>query len=173
MNYQKITDILAKIREKTDFIPEIALVLGSGLGQFAELIGHKQIIPYKDIEGFPVSTVLGHEGRFVFGEVRGVKVAAMQGRVHYYEGYDMEDVVLPVRILRLMGAKTLILTNAAGGINPSFKAGDFMVITDHIASFVPSVLRGPNADELGVRFPDMSSIYDRELIARIQESAKE
>ena len=171
MTYEQIQNMLDLVRQKTGFVPEVALVLGSGLGGFADKIEKESEIPYSEITGFPLSTVPGHEGKFIFGSVGGVRVAAMQGRVHYYEGYDMDEVVLPIRILRLMGAEKLILTNAAGGINPSFESGDFMIIKDHIASFVPSVLRGANIDELGVRFPDMSSIYDPELISDIKKSA--
>ena len=173
MTYESIQNMLEQVRKKTDFVPEIALVLGSGLGGFADSIGKEAEIPYSAIEGFPVSTVSGHEGKFIFGKVGGVKIAAMQGRVHYYEGYSMDEVVLPIRLLKLMGAEKLILTNAAGGINPAFESGDLMIIKDHIASFVPSVLRGTNIDELGVRFPDMSSIYDSELIRDIKKSAAE
>ena len=149
--------------EKTDFLPEIGLVLGSGLGNYGEQMEVEAEIPYGEIEGFPVSTVPGHEGRFLFGTIGGKKLVVMQGRVHYYEGYEMEDVVLPIRLMGLLGAGTLILTNAAGGIHPSFAGGDLMLIEDQIASFVPSPLRGQNLDSLGTRFPDMSQIYDPDL----------
>lgn len=128
-------------------------------------------LDYHDIDGFPVSTVAGHKGRFIFGYVNGVPVVCMQGRVHYYEGYPMTDVVLPTRLMKLMGAKVLFLTNAAGGLNYDFAAGDFMMITDHIMNFVPSPLIGPNIDELGLRFPDMSEIYKKDLQQIIRDSA--
>ena len=169
--YQKLMTCLESVREKTDFKPEIALVLGSGLGDFAERIQIEQIIKYTDIEGFPVSTVKGHKGRFVFGYVEKTPVVIMQGRVHYYEGYPMSDVVLPTRLMGLLGAKKLLLTNAAGGANPSFHPGDLMMITDHITTAVPSPLIGPNIDELGVRFPDMSHVYDVKLNDIIRSQA--
>lgn len=171
--YEKLQNCLKSVRKKTDFVPEVALILGSGLGEYAQEIQVVTTIDYKDIEGFPVSTVAGHKGRFVFGYVNTVPVVIMQGRVHYYEGYPMTDVVLPTRLMGLMGAKILFLTNASGGINGDFKPGDFMIIRDHIASFVPSPLIGANLDELGPRFPDMSDIYRKELRDMIKETAKE
>jgi purine-nucleoside phosphorylase len=171
--YEKLQNCLKSVREKTDFVPEVALILGSGLGEYAEEIEVAATIDYKDIEGFPVSTVAGHKGRFIFGYVNKVPVVIMQGRVHYYEGYPMTDVVLPTRLMGLLGAKTLFLTNACGGINKEFHAGDFMLIKDHIATSVPSPLLGENIDELGPRFPDMSDVYRRELRGLIKEAAKE
>lgn len=169
--YQKLQNCLASIREKTNFRPEIAVILGSGLGDYAEHIEVETIISYKEIADFPTSTVIGHKGRFVFGYVNKVPVVIMQGRVHYYEGYDMSDVVLPARLMKLMGAEVLFLTNAAGGIQLGMNAGDFMLIKDQIASFVPSPLRGANVDELGVRFPDMSQVYDKELQLLVKKAA--
>jgi len=169
--YSKLTKCLDIVRSKTGFTPEIALVLGSGLGGYASEISVEAIIPYGDIEGFPVSTVPGHQGRFVFGYVQDAPVVIMQGRVHYYEGYAMNEVVLPVRLMGLMGARILFLTNAVGGINLSFTAGDFMLIRDHILFGVPSPLIGHNADELGTRFPDMSEVYDRGLRGLIKAAA--
>ncbi len=171
--YQKLKNCLINIRKITDFVPETVLILGSGLGDFAERIKIEKTVYYNEIDGFPVSTVTGHKGCFVFGYFEDKPIAIMNGRVHYYEGYDMADVVLPVRLLREMGAKKLIITNAAGGINPDFKPGDLMLITDQISSFVPSPLRGPNIDELGVRFPDMSSIYSKRLSDIIRKAAME
>jgi len=171
--YEKLLSCLKSVREKTDFVPEVALILGSGLGEYAEEIEVAATIDYKDIEGFPVSTVAGHKGRFIFGYVNKVPVVIMQGRVHFYEGYPMTDVVLPTRLMGLMGAKTLFLTNASGGVNKEFKPGDFMLLKDHIATFVPSPLIGTNIGELGTRFPDMSDIYRKELRAVIKEAAKE
>jgi len=171
--YAKLKNCLESVREKTDFVPEIALILGSGLGEYAEEIKVEASIDYKDIEGFPISTVAGHKGRFVFGYVNDVPVVIMQGRVHFYEGYPMTDVVLPARLMGLMGAKVLFLTNACGGVNKEFKPGDFMLLRDHIASFVPSPLIGANLEELGPRFPDMSDVYSRELQQIIREAAGE
>ena len=170
--YQKLQTCLASIRKKTDFKPEVALILGSGLGDYADGIRIEATVDYTEIKGFPTSTVAGHKGRFVFGYVQDVPVVIMQGRVHYYEGYPMSDVVLPTRLMGMMGAKKLFLTNAAGGVNPSFKPGDFMMITDHITTGVPSPLIGPNLDELGSRFPDMSEVYSRRLQDVIRTSAK-
>lgn len=171
--YKKLNEYVRIIRKKTDFVPQIALVLGSGLGGFAEKIEKAAEIPYGDIQGFPVSTVSGHEGKFIFGSLNGINIVCMQGRVHYYEGYTIEDVVLPIRIMGLLGAKVLFLTNASGGINESFNAGDFMLITDHISSLVQSPLIGENIDELGVRFPDMSCVYDKDLADIIRQCAKD
>ena len=161
----------AFVSARVDFKPEIALVLGSGLGGFAEKIDVKQTLDYKDIPDFPVSTVWGHAGKFVFGYCDGVPVAVMQGRVHMYEGYTPQEAVLPLRLLHRLGARVLFLTNAAGGIQPGMKAGEFMLITDQISSFVPSPLRGENIDELGVRFPDMSAIYSARLQKIIRKVA--
>lgn len=169
--YERIEKCLECFRERIDFTPDIGLVLGSGLGDYAEGIKIVSTLDYKDIEGFPVSTVLGHKGRFVFGYVGNVKVVIMQGRVHYYEGYKMEDVVLPIRLMKMMGAKILFLTNAAGGVNFDFHAGDLMLISDQIC-MAPSPLIGENPDELGVRFPDMSNIYNKELREIVRQTAK-
>lgn len=170
--YEKLQNCLKCIREKTDFQPEAALILGSGLGDYAESIDIRAEVSYQDIEGFPVSTVPGHKGRFVFGYVNQVPVVIMQGRVHYYEGYAMEDVVLPTRLMGMLGAKKLLVTNAAGGINFDFAPGDFMLITDHISIMVPNPLLGANLDELGPRFPDMSEVYSRRMGAVVRGEAK-
>ncbi len=171
--YEKLMRCLESVRKHTDFCPEVALVLGSGLGDYADSIQVETEISYSEIGEFPVSTVPGHDGRFIFGYVNKVPVVCMKGRVHYYEGYPISDVVLPVRLMKLMGAKTLFLTNASGGVNPDFKAGDLMLIRDHIACFVPSPLMGPNEEALGVRFPDMSEVYDKDLQDIIRDCAKE
>lgn len=170
--YRRLNECYESIRERIPFKPKVALVLGSGLGDFADEVEAEGILDYHDIQGFPVSTVPGHKGRFVFTHINGTPVVMMQGRVHYYEGYPMEDVVLPARLMKRMGAEILFLTNAAGGVNFDFKAGDFMMITDQIASLVPSPLIGPNADELGPRFCDMSHVYDLDLQEVIRQSAK-
>ncbi len=169
--YDKLMKCYACVQKKVKFTPQVALVLGSGLGDYADGIEVTAELDYSEIEGFPVSTVPGHEGKYIFGYVDKVPVVCMKGRVHYYEGYDISDVVLPVRLMRLMGAKVLFLTNASGGVNTTFQAGDFMLINDQIANFVPSPLIGPNMDELGVRFPDMSDIYDKELQKVIRRTA--
>lgn len=170
---EKLFSIYENVRRKVNFAPRVALVLGSGLGDFANEIQLEQVLEYKDIEGFPVSTVSGHAGRFIFGFLEGVPVVCMQGRVHFYEGYTMQDVVLPVRLMGLLGAQKLILTNAAGGVNPSFRPGDLMMITDHISSFVPPALAGPNFARLGTRFPDMSQVYSVGLQDILRKVARE
>ena len=171
--YKKILRCVESIRKKTDFKPEIALVLGSGFGEYASIFEQACEISYTEIEGFPVSTAPGHAGKYLFGYLEGAPVVIMNGRVHYYEGYDISDVVLPIRIMKLLGAEVLFLTNAAGGINSGFKPGDLMMIKDHISTFVPSPIRGENIDELGLRFPDMSSVYNKELQEILKSSAKE
>lgn len=171
--YEKLQNCLKSIRQKTDFEPKVAIVLGSGLGDYAQDIKVVTEVDYSEIEGFPVSTVPGHAGKFIFGYVGDVPVVCMKGRVHYYEGYPISDVVLPTRLMKLMGAEILFLTNASGGVNKNFKAGDFMLITDQISTFAPNPLIGQNIDELGTRFPDMSEIYNKELREIIKETAKE
>ena len=160
-------------RSVTDFVPRVGLILGSGLGGYADQMKVETEIPYGDIPGFPVSTVQGHDGRFLLGYIGQVPVVAMKGRVHYYEGYSMEQVVLPVRLMKMMGSDILFLTNASGGINRAFHVGDFMMITDQISSFAPSPLIGENVSELGERFPDMTHIYDIELQDLIRTTAQE
>lgn len=170
--YTKLLQCYESIKERIPFEPKIALILGSGLGNYGDTFDIVATIPYGEIQGFPQSTVQGHKGRFIFGYVGAVPVVCMQGRVHYYEGYDTADVVLPVRLMKLMGAKLLFLTNAAGGVNLSYKAGDLMLISDHIC-MVPNPLMGANIEELGPRFCDMSDTYDKALRAIIKDKAGE
>lgn len=168
--YTKLLKCFESIKDRIPFQPKVALVLGSGLGEYGNTMDVVAAIPYKDIEGFPQSTVQGHKGQFIFGYVAEVPVVCMQGRVHYYEGYPITDVVLPVRLMKLMGAEVLFLTNAAGGANLSYSAGDLMLISDHI-SMIPNPLMGENISELGVRFPDMSDTYSKELRGIIKAEA--
>lgn len=171
--YKKVVDCYESIKERIPFSPRVALVLGSGLGNYADSMNVKAEISYSEIRDFPVSTVPGHAGKFIFGYVGEVPVVCMKGRVHYYEGYPISDVVLPARLMKRMGAQILFLTNASGGINTSFGAGDFMLIQDHISCFAPNPLIGQNVDEFGVRFPDMSTVYDRELQDKIRKAARD
>ncbi|WP_296257375.1 purine-nucleoside phosphorylase [uncultured Ezakiella sp.] len=171
--YDKLKSVYEDLRRKIDFKPELAITLGSGLGRLADIVEIEEEISYQDIEGFPVSTAPGHKGRFVFAHIHGVPTVIMQGRVHRYEGYSAADTVLPTRLMGMMGAKTLIVTNACGGVNKDFRIGDLMIIRDHIAQFVESPLTGPNINQLGVRFPDMTEVYNKELSDRIEKIAKE
>ena len=161
--YKILLRCVEQIKEKTDFIPEAAVVLGSGLGHFVDSMEVKAEIPYEDIDGFPVSTVAGHQGKLVFGKIGGRNIAAMQGRVHYYEGYDVHDVVIPIRVLKLLGANTAVFTNAVGAINADYRPGDFVVLSDHISSFMPSPLVGENISQLGERFTPVTDLYDRDM----------
>lgn len=171
MEYKEIKDTSDFIKSKIDFKPKIAVVLGSGLGSFVDEIDVKYTLNYSDITHFPHSTVIGHNGRFVFGYIKNIPLVIMQGRFHCYEGYTAEKVVLPIRVMKLLGAEILILTNASGGI--SFKAGTLMVIKDHISNFATNPLLGKNINELGTRFPDMSNVYDKSLINIIHKTAEE
>lgn len=170
--YERICQCLGSVREITDFQPTLGLVLGSGLGDFAEQIQVDEIIDYHQINHFPVSTVESHKSRYVFGQIGDVNLVCMQGRVHYYEGYEMNDVVLPIRLMGMLGIKKLILTNAAGGIRSNFQAGDFMMITGHIPTFIPNPLIGPNVQELGVRFPGMDKVYSEKIQKSIIKAAE-
>lgn len=171
--YKRIMACLECIQKKVNFQPKVALVLGSGLGDYGDNIDIRYRVDYAEIDNFPISTVEGHQGRFLFGYIKDVPVVVMQGRIHYYEGYSMSDVVLPIRLMHLMGAEILMLTNSSGGLNPAFVPGDLMMITDQISTFVPSPLIGKNIDELGTRFPDMTHIYDRSLQQMIRDVAKD
>ncbi len=159
------------LRKQTDFKPDIALVLGSGLGGLADEIETEYEIDYGDIPDFPVSTAPGHKGRFLFGKLCGKNIAAMQGRVHLYEGYTPEQIVMPIRLLRALGAEILILTNACGGISKGLSRGDLMMIDDHISSFIPSPLTGSNDEKTGPRFPDMSEVYSNRMKRILLNSA--
>ncbi len=170
--YSELMESYNSIKHRIPFAPKVAVVLGSGLGGFADGLKIVETIPYGEIEGFAVSTAPGHKGQFVFAYVGDVPVAIMQGRVHYYEGYPMHKVILPIRLLKLMGAEILFLTNAAGGINKDFSVGDFMLITDHITSFAPPALVGENVEQLGDRFPDMTDVYKLSLQNAIRDTAK-
>jgi purine-nucleoside phosphorylase len=161
------------IKDKTNFSPEIGIILGTGLGGLVNEIEAEHILPYEEIPNFPVSTVEGHSGKLIFGLLGGKKVIALQGRFHFYEGYSMNEVVFPVRVMKYLGIEKLIVSNACGGVNPSFEVGDIMIITDHINLFPTNPLIGPNINELGPRFPDMSEAYSKELIKLAEEIAHE
>ncbi len=171
--YEKVEVCYKQIRATVDFLPKVAIVLGSGLGALADVIQVAGTVNYSDITGFPVSTVNGHKGRFVFGYIQEMPVVIMQGRVHFYEGYEISDVVLPIRVMRKLGADILFLTNSAGGLNTMYRPGDFMMITDHIGSFMPSPLKGENIDEWGTRFPSMDNLYDAQLSECIRQAARD
>lgn len=159
------------IREKSGFEPEIGIILGTGLGSLGDHIETVSVIDYTDIPEFPVSTVFGHAGRLILGRLEGKKVIAMQGRFHYYEGYTMQEVTMPVRVMQRLGAKLLVASNACGGLNPAFNAGDIMIITDHINFMGTNPLIGPNLDDFGPRFPDMSEVYDRDMVKLLERVA--
>lgn len=173
MILEKIKQTAAYINERCqNFEPEVGIVLGTGLGDFANNIDEKYTIEYSEIPNFPVSTVQGHKGRLIFGYVGDRRVVAMQGRFHFYEGYGMEQVTFPIRVMKLLGIKNLFVSNASGGINTSFRVGDLMIITDHI-NLMPNPLIGPNIEELGPRFPDMHDCYNHALIAKATAIAEE
>ncbi|MHB1391776.1 MAG: purine-nucleoside phosphorylase [Clostridia bacterium] len=159
------------IKEKSGFEPEIGIILGTGLGSLGDYIEKATVIDYTDIPEFPVSTVFGHAGRLILGYLEGKKVVAMQGRFHYYEGYTMQEVTIPVRVMKQLGIKMLIASNACGGLNPSFKAGDIMIITDHINFMGTNPLIGSNLEEFGPRFPDMSEVYDKGMVKSLERVA--
>jgi purine-nucleoside phosphorylase len=161
------------IRTIYTHIPRVGIVLGSGLGNLSSEIEIEEEIPYQDIPNFPIATVEGHGGKLVFGKLNGRQVVVLSGRFHYYEGYSPEQVVFPIRVMKYLGVETLLLSNAAGGMNKAFRVGDLMIIKDHISLFVVNPLLGKNFDELGPRFPDMSEPYDKELIAKAKAIAAE
>ena len=171
---KNVRECLTYIRSITDFVPKAALVLGSGLGGFTEKLDSIVCeIPYSDIPGFPVSTVSGHAGKFIMGYVEDVPLICMSGRVHYYEGYAPEDVVLPLRVMHALGAEFLFLTNAAGGISSDLKPGSLVLLRDHISLFIPNPLIGENDPDEGERFPDMSEVYDPKLRELVEKAAAE
>lgn len=171
--YQKASESAEYIKSKITHQPEIGIVLGSGLGPLADDMTDVIDIDYKEIPNFPVSTVEGHAGKLVFGKLGSKYVLAMKGRFHYYEGYDVAQVVFPIRVMKLLGINNLVVTNAAGGINRDFSSGALMLIKDHISFFVPSALRGKNMSEFGTRFPDMSEAYSKELRTLAKKVAEE
>ncbi|ANH83683.1 purine-nucleoside phosphorylase [Niabella ginsenosidivorans] len=166
---QQVQETVTFLQEQYSAVPEVGIVLGSGLGNFAQHIKIEKEVPYAEIPNFPVSTVKGHSGKLIFGELAGKKVVAMAGRFHFYEGYTPQEVVFPVRVLKLLGIKLLLLSNAAGGVNPAFSVGDIMIITDHISFGTLNPLIGKNIDDWGTRFPDMSEPYSKHLIARAKK----
>ena len=168
---ERVKETTAYIQSKVSISPEVGIILGTGLGGLAKDIVDQEILDYGSIPNFPVSTVEGHQGRLIFGNLGGKRVVAMQGRFHFYEGYDIKEVTFPVRVMKYLGIKHLFVSNASGGVNPNFEIGDLMIINDHI-NLIPNPLIGPNNSEFGPRFPDMSQAYDHKLIALAQEIAK-
>lgn len=168
---EKIKQTADYIRSKAGNVPETAIILGTGLGALVDHITEKKYIPYTEIPNFPVSTVEGHSGNLIFGRLGNRQVIAMQGRFHYYEGYDMKEVTFPVRVMKQLGVNILFVSNAAGGMNKEFRVGDIMIITDHINLFPENPLRGKNYEELGPRFPAMTEAYDKRLVAAAEEIA--
>lgn len=169
---EKVNHCVEQVRRRVSELPRIGIVLGSGLGDLAEKMENPVYVPYAEIDGFPTSTAPGHVGRFVFGRFEGIPTVMMQGRIHLYEGYPVSDCVLPIRLMASLGIDTLILTNAAGAINNTYHVGDFCLLKDHISSFVPSPLLGENVSEWGVRFPDMSEVYDTQLREKMHRAAQ-
>ena len=168
---EHIKETAAYIQRKINFKPEIGIILGTGLGGLVESISIKHSISYEEIPNFRLSTVEGHTGKLIFGELSGKNVVVMQGRFHYYEGYSLEEVTFPVRVMKFLGIQHLFVSNASGGMNPDFNVGDLMILNDHINFFASNPLIGKNISELGPRFPDMSDVYDKELIRRAKEIA--
>lgn len=171
--YKKLLHCTDQVKDRLQIQPKIGIVLGSGLGALADQVEDATLIPYSDIDGFPTSTAPGHEGAYVAGKLGEIPVILMKGRIHLYEGYPVQDCVLPIRLMGLLGIEVLLLTNAAGACNPDYRVGDFVALKDHISVLVPSPLLGPNIDELGTRFPDVTEIYNKELRKLIMESIDE
>lgn len=168
---EKIKSTAGFIKSKVSIKPDFGIILGTGLGGLVKEIDIRHVLPYESIPDFPVSTVEGHSGKLIFGMLGGKNVVAMQGRFHYYEGYNMNQVVFPVRVMKYLGIKKLFVSNASGGVNPDFEIGDLMILNDHINLFPTNPLMGKNEKELGVRFPDMSEAYDKTIIAKAKEIA--
>ncbi len=169
---EKIKETVTFIESKRDFNAKIGIVLGTGLGGLVNEINIEYELDYKDIPNFPVSTVHGHQGKLIYGKLAGKYVLAMQGRFHYYEGYSMQEVTFPIRVMKLLGIESLLVSNAAGGVNPGFHVGDMMIIKDHINLFGNNPLIGKNIAELGTRFPDMTEVYDSKLVNKANEICK-
>lgn len=162
----QLNETVSYIKSRVNVTAKVGIVLGSGLGNLSEVIEVEEAIAYTDIPNFPTSTVKGHGGKLLFGKLGGTNVVCMSGRFHFYEGYSAQQVVFPVRVMKLLGIETLLLSNAAGGVNPNYKVGDLMIINDHISFFTTNPLIGKNVEELGTRFPDMSEPYSKDLIAK-------
>jgi purine-nucleoside phosphorylase len=169
---QQLNETVNYLKSRVNNTAKVGIVLGSGLGNLSEVIEIEESIPYGDIPNFPVSTVKGHGGKLIFGKLGGTKVMCMSGRFHYYEGYSAQQVVLPIRVMKMLGIETVLLSNAAGAVNPNYKVGDLMVIKDHISFFTENPLIGKNIESLGTRFPDMSEPYDLKLVAKALEIGK-
>jgi len=169
---QKFDEAVSYLKGVYSQTPEVGIVLGSGLGNFIEEVQIEKEVSYDNVPHFPVSTVEGHKGKLIFGNLSGKRIVCMAGRFHFYEGYDAEDVVFPIRVMKLLGIKALLLSNAAGGVNPNFKVGDLMIITDHVSLFMKNPLIGKNIASLGTRFPDMSEPYKKELIRKARNIGK-
>jgi purine-nucleoside phosphorylase len=167
----KIKSTTAYIQQKVNVVPDIGIILGTGLGGLVKEIEISHSIPYEEIPNFPLSTVEGHSGKLIFGTLGGKKVVAMQGRFHFYEGYDMKEITFPVRVMKYLGIQSLFVSNASGGVNPDFEIGDVMIITDHVNLFPTNPLIGKNYPELGPRFPDMSEPYDKQMIEKAKDIA--
>ena len=166
---QKIKEAVEYIQGEVDLVPEVGIVLGTGLGGLVGDIEIDTAIPYEKIPNFPVSTVEGHSGKLIFGKLGSKNIVAMQGRFHYYEGYEFQQLAIPIRVMKFLGIQHLFVSNASGGVNPDFEIGDLMILDDHVNLLPGNPLLGPNYDELGPRFPDMSDPYDRSLIAKAKE----
>jgi len=169
---KELKDAVKFLKKQYKHGPEVGIVLGTGLGKFSEEVEIEEEIDYSEIPHFPVSTVIGHKGKLIFGNLNGKKIVLMSGRFHFYEGYSSDQVVFPIRVLKLFGIKALLLSNAAGSVNPGFKVGDLMIIKDHVSFFTHNPLIGRNIDELGTRFPDMSEPYSKQLIEKAREAGK-
>ncbi len=168
---EKINETAAYLKKRTGASPVVGIILGTGLGGLVNEIKKEHVVPYEEIPNFPLSTVEGHSGKLIFGQLGGKSVMAMQGRFHFYEGYDMKEVTFPVRVMQAFGIKDLVVSNASGGVNPDFEIGELMILNDHINMFPTNPLIGVNYPELGPRFPDMSEVYDKELIAQAKDIA--